>query len=204
MEITDIIKKNKINALINFNMDYNDSSVYLKDRYPHKSVYDYIYSYTKSQKKRINQSLLFVDIDINIQSRDISTLSSSEKVKIELAIMLILNKEIIYLHNFDKYFMSKDLFYFKNLLKKIVLNYHKTIVIINGNLSFMIDFVDYYFILTDNNKIQKFDKYELLNFDDIIKFPPIIDFIKYVNRNKKILNYYTNINELIKAIYREV
>jgi len=141
-----------------------------------------------------------------INSQDVSLLSSSEKLKIELSIALIQNREQINLYQFDKYFMEKDLFFFKKLFKKLFKKYQKTIVLIDSNFSFMLDFVDYLIILNKKNEVKIFSKEEFYSskLKPMIEIPDIIDFVKYVNKDKKVLDNITDIKELIKAIYREV
>jgi hypothetical protein len=114
--------------------------------------------------------------------------------------------DTLVLYHFDKYFMEKDLQFFKKLFRKLVVKYNKTIVMVDCGFSFALDFADIAIYKNDKNKVVSVDKKDfyddkLLSYVDI---PKIIDFVKYVNCNDKILNDYTDIKELIKAIYREV
>lgn len=209
MEINQLIKKEKINALCNFIIDpclFDNKIVFIKSRYPHESVQRYILSKTNCSVERMLSSFKLVNLEDEKKSQYINTLSLSEKLKVELAISLILNNEQIILYQFDKYFMEKDLFFFKKLLKKLVIKYKKTIVLIDSNISFMLDFVDRFILLTNKNEVKIFGKDDIYNeeLQKYIDIPPIIDFIKYVNKDKKRLNPYTDIKELIKEIYREV
>lgn len=208
MEIKQLIKEGKINALCNFIIDpYSQNDiVFIKKDYPNQSVKDYIISKTNCDEIRLISSFKFVNLLKDKLLQDINTLSLSEKLKVELAIVLILNKEQIILYQFDKYFMEKELFFFKKLFKKLVSKYKKTIILIDSDFSFMLDFVERFVLLTNKNEVKIFSKDDIYNseLDKYIDVPPIIDFIKYVNKDKKRLSPYTDLKELIKEIYREV
>lgn len=209
MELISLIKKNNVNALINYNFEPNalyDDLVFLQSSYPNKSVRDYILEKTNCTEKRMLSSLAFVNLSDSKLSQSMNTLSSSEKIKIELVIQLILNKEQIILYQFDKYFMEKDLFFFKKLFKKLVSRYNKTIVCIETGTSFMLNFVEQFIVLTDKNEIKVFGKEDICSpiLENYLKPAPILDFIKYANKNQQRIKPYTDIKELIKEIYREV
>ena len=208
MEVNQFIKIGKINAVNKFSINpyLVKNIVYIQKKYNKKSVEDYILKKTKSTKERMTSSFRLVNLSEDICLRDISLLSSSEKFKVELAISLIENREQIFLYQFDKYFMEKDLFFFKKLFKKLSKKYNKTIVFIDSKFSFMLDFVDYLVIKNIKNEVIIFDKDDFYknNLEGLIEIPEIIDFVKYVNRNSNVIEKVTDIKELIKAIYREV
>lgn len=209
MEINQLVKNGKINALNNFSIDSSSlarNSVYIKSNYKRMQVKEYILKKTKCDEEKLISSLKLVNLSSKILDKDLKVLSATEYLKIELAICLILNLKTIILYQFDKYFMEKELAFFKRLLKKLVVKYNKTVVLIDANLSFMLDFVDRLVLLEENNVIKVYDKEDFYNDElkDYMDIPNIIDFVKYVNRDNKILNNYTDIKELIKAIFREV
>ena len=123
----------------------------------------------------------------------------------ELVIALIDNREQIVLYHFDTYFMEKELAFFKKLFQKLVIKYNKTIVLIESKLSFLLDLADYFIVLEDN-KLLKFHKDEFYSdeLEQVLDVPPMVSFVKYVNQTKKKIGEFTDIKELIKAIYREV
>ena len=208
MEVNQLVKKGMINALNGFDINPYDNIniIFIKQRYDSKKVKNYIYDKTNCNEDRIKKSLLMVNLLENVLERNINELSSGEKLKIELAISLILNHDELFLFQFDKYFTERELIFFKNLLKKLVLKYHKTIILFDVDINFMLDFVDRLVILGENNIVKVFLKDNLFN-EEIFEYvdkSDIIDFINYINKDKKILNNYTSVNELIKAIYREV
>lgn len=209
MEVNQLVKSGKVNAFNNFSIDPSSlprNSVYIKSNYKRMQVKEYILKKTKCDEEKLISSLKLVNLSSKILDKDLKVLSTTEYLKIELAICLILNLKTIILYHFDKYFMEKELAFFKRLLKKLVIKYNKTVVLINVNLSFMLDFVDRLVLLEENNVVKVYDKEAFYNDElkDYMDIPNIIDFVKYVNRDNKILNNYTDIKELIKAIFREV
>jgi energy-coupling factor transporter ATP-binding protein EcfA2 len=208
MEINKLIVKEKVNVLLNFNInDFNfkDNIVLINKRYRSILVKDYILKKVNCSDDKILNSFKMVRLDDNVFEKNIVKLSTSEQVKVELAILLLKNVDTLVLYHFDKYFMEKDLQFFKKLFRKLVIKYKKTIVLFDVRFSFALDFADKA-IYRDKNKIYVVDKNNFYN-DDLFSYtdiPDIIDFVKYVNKDGKVLNDYVDIKELIKAIYREV
>ena len=209
MEVNDLIKKKQINAINGFSIDpfiESNKIVFLKKIYKKEWVQDYMKRITKCNENRLLDSLKFVNLNTEICKRDISTLSASEQIKIELAIALIDNREVIILFSFDTFFITKELEYFKKLFKKLVNRYAKTIVLIDSNLNFLLNIVDRLVLCTDKKEVKVFNKNEIYSneLEEYMELPPIISFTKYVNKTKKNIGQYTDLKELIKAIYREV
>lgn len=212
MEINPFVKKGKVNA---FNLLHIDSflvsndSFYLlqvKDNYKEVLVRDYIVSATSCEEKRLLDSLKLVHLSLEVLDKKMNVLSKSEVVKVELAILLIHNVDTLVLYKFDSYFMEKELAYFKKLFKKLVLKYGKTIVLLDSKLEFLFDLVDRIVVKNEKDELEVFvtpNFYEerLL---ELLGTPKIVEFVKYVNCNGKKLLPYTDMKELIKAIYREV
>lgn len=84
--------------------------------------------------------------------------------------------------------------------------YEKTIVLVDSNLRFLFDLVDRMVVLEKNAKIIVYEKNAFYNTSLLKNFevPKIVEFVRYVNKQGKQLDPYINLNELIKAIYREV
>ena len=211
MEINEFVKKGKINA---FNclhlkpfLDFKHPNlVKVASNYDAIFVKDYIFSKTSCEEKKIEDSLKMVVLPLEILSKKMNVLSTSELLKIELSILLLRNVDTIVVYQFDSYFMEKELSYFKKLFKKLVSKYGKTIVILDSKLEFMIDLADRIVVRNSKNELEVFVNptfYEerLL---ELLGTPKIVDFVNYVNQCGKKIDKYTDIKELIKAIYREV
>lgn len=178
----------------------------MKKHYQNIAVKKYILQETSCLDKRMVNSLKLVHLEEEVLNKKMNVLSTSEKVKIELAILLIENVDCIVFNQFDYYFMEKELLFFKKLFKKLVKKYQKTFVFLNSNLSFLFDFADRVvmkkskkeYMVIDNPTFYEEELYE------VIKKPPIVDFVTYLNNNDKKILPYTDLKELLKAIFREV
>lgn len=178
----------------------------MKKHYQNITVKKYILQETSCLDKRMINSLKLVHLEEEVLNKKMNVLSTSEKVKIELAILLIENVDCIVFNQFDYYFMEKELLFFKKLFKKLVKKYQKTFVFLNSNLSFLFDFADRVvmkkskkeYVVIDNPTFYEEELYE------VIKKPPIVDFVIYLNQNGKKILPYTDLKELLKAIFREV
>ena len=211
MEIKEYIKVNCINAINNVKVEDlvfsdNEYLVKIKENYENTTVKKYILNQTSCFDKRLVDSLKLVHLEEDILDKKMPVLSSSEKLKIELAILLIQNVDCIVFDQFDSYFMEKELLFFKKLFKKLVSKYHKTIVFINSDLTFLFDLVDRIVVKESKKNILVFDNptfyEEELNL--LVGTPKIVEFVRYVNDKGKKLHPYTDLKELLKAIFREV
>lgn len=211
MEIEKYIELGHILAIgnVNANEIKFGSSIRLlemKKHYQNITVKKYILQETSCFDKKMVNSLKLVHLEEDVLSKKMNALSMSEKVKIELAILLIENVDCIVFNQFDYYFMEKELLFFKKLFKKLVKKYQKTFVFLNSNLSFLFDFADRVvmkkskkeYIVIDNPTFYEEELYE------VVKKPPIVDFVTYLNNNGKKILPYTDLKELLKAIFREV
>ena len=197
MEIINHLLIGKINAIQNIEiskMELDDTS----------TVQNYILKETSCFNKRLLDSLKLVSLKENCLEKKMNQLSTTEKIKVELAIALILNKECIVFPYFSQYFMEKDKLFFKKIFKKLATKYKKTICFLNSDLSFLMDFVDRIVLIKKKETLfldsPTFYEKELLNEYS----PKIVEFIDYLNHcGHKFLNY-TDSKELLKAIFREV
>ncbi len=209
MEINDYIKKGQINAIKGFAFDQNyvhKNMIFIANEYPDVTVKKYVLDTKRCSSKRFLDSLKMVNLDSSIGSKQINELASSDQLKLELAMALIDNREQLNFYYFDAFFNEKELLFFKQLLIKLVKHYHKTIVLFDSNLDFLLNLVDNLVILTKENTIRTFGKEDLFSQELELYFdlPPIMEFTKYINTTKKNIGNYTELKELLKAIYRSV
>ncbi len=150
-------------------------------------------------KVKIDDSLKMVKLDLDIKDKAFNTLSSMEKNKVILASKL--QDDVIILNNFSKGLITKEREYFKKLFKKIA-SYHKKIILVTKDIELFLNCVDTIYLINNDNIVYKTNDY----FDPALyiegDIPPIIDFIYKCEDLKVRLDEYTDINELIKAIYR--
>ena len=148
---------------------------------------------------KISDALKMVKLDEAIKSVLFDDLSSRDKNKVILASRL--HDKEIRLVNFSKGMIKKDLEYFSNLFKRIA-NYGRKIVLVDKNLEMFLNCVDHIYIIEDEKIV-----YETKNiFDNIltkyVDVPKIVEFINTSSKNGIRLDYYTELDELLKAIYR--
>jgi energy-coupling factor transporter ATP-binding protein EcfA2 len=139
------------------------------------------------------------NIDINKELKD---LSISELWKIDL--MTKLNSEIIIIGNMSNSLNYKDRELMKKLFIKLSRNYNKKIVIIDENVELFFDLVKRIVVLNNKKVIYETSDFFDLELYKYTNIPKIIDFITYINSDKRRLNQTTDIYELIKDIYRSV
>lgn len=208
MEIKEYLKDNKIIAFGNFNnKDINlagCSVIKVKTFKEDIFVKDFLEQVTNNEKKVIN-SCKIINEKESFLYKKLNVLSSSEVLKL-LLVKSFFNKEnIIALIDFEKYFMEKDLLFFKKLFRKLVDKYNKKIILFSNNVNFMFDLIDTLYLNTGKNIIS-FEQKDLYN-EKIYKYldrPKIVDFVNYLNSKGKKFLPYTEMKELLKAIYREV
>lgn len=186
MEIREILEKTNIVGVIsNYKININTTG-YVKDL----------------NVNNINNALKMVGLDDSFLDKKLNDLTISELWKIDLVTKL--NKDIIIVGDLSNNLIKKDVDYMKKLFLKLSNEYNKKIVVIDND-------VRVFFNLTNNILVMKDKKiiYKTNNFFDeelykYTRIPKIVEFIKYVNRNEKKLDYNIDIYELIKDIYRSV
>ncbi len=202
MEVDNYIELHKINGFYGFlERDFRNYPVVLVDSsYEDIKVIDY---FKDCNDKKINDSLKIVNLSNDILDKRINDLASSEKLRINLARLLIKNEEIIVFKEFDKYFMEKDLLYFKKLFKKLVKRYNKTLIFINSRTTFLLDLANI-LVIKDKSDIKVFNDLDFYKEDlsKYIELPEIVLFIKLVKSLGIEIEEYTDLKELIKGIYR--
>lgn len=164
----------------------------------------------RNPRKRILNSLKIVGLDESYLRRSIRTLSTTEKRLIQLAIGLLSNPEILILDNF---FRNIDLKLEKKLImlfQRLKDNYNKTIILLNNDLDKVYKYSDYFIIIKNNSILLEgnfkgiVSKIKLLK-DNNIYIPDMLEFTYLVREKKKVnIDYYKDIRDLIKDIYKHV
>ena len=163
----------------------------------------------KNPKKKINDSLKIVGLDTTYLNRNITSLSSSEKILIILAISLLSNPEIIILDDLFKYFDKVNEKNLIMLLEKIRDLYNKTIILINDDSEILYKYTKYLvikknnlFIEDETNKL--FQRVDFLHKNNI-KVPEIIELTHLIKKKKKVkLEYHKDVRDILKDIYKHV
>ena len=168
------------------------SDDYQEEDYTSKKVVDII-------TFKIDEALKMVRLNKDVKEKQFDELSSRDKSKVILASQL--HDKEIRLVNFSKGLIKNDLYYFSSLLKKIA-SYNRKIILIDKNMELYLNCVDHIYVIKNEEIIYVtkniFDK-ELGKYVDI---PKIVEFILNSADNGVRLDYYKELDELLKAIYR--
>jgi len=185
-----------------------ENNVYLK-----RSVKEEIknamanYGYkTRNITKHIADSLMIVGLDDSYLVRDPNTLSYVEKKKVNLALAMSYNPEVLVIESFDKGLTFREREYFRKLFVRLKNKYKKTIILVNCEIPFMFDIVDNLYVINKGKLVLSGNK-DVFYEDKLYKYvemPKIVEFIKYVNSMGHDILEYTDIKELIKGLYRDV
>lgn len=203
------IKKNKITVVLGIDTDLNIEEENLeKDFLQGIKLNDYIKNkFNNLSEEKIKEAYkicLLNDKDLN---KPLNVLSSNEIEKVELMIKLLENREVIILSDFEINFLNKELNYFKSLFKKMVTKYNKTIVLITNKLDKIMDLVDIILVVENKKVILELSSSDIYSdriYENNIDTPDIIEFVKMVRRKNIKMEDYTDVKELIKAIFRSV
>ena len=185
-----------------------ENNVYLKDTVK-KEIKNAMANYgykTKNISKHIADSLMIVGLDEEYLNRDPNTLSFVEKKKVNLALAMSYNPEVLVIESFDKGLTYREREYFRKLFLKLKNKYNKTIILVNSELPFMFDIVDKLYVINKGKLVISGDS-SIFYDDKLYKFvevPKIVEFTKYVNSKGHDILEYTDIKELIKGLYRDV
>lgn len=160
--------------------------------------------------KRVEEILKMVGLPTNILSRNVFNISKSEKIKVLLSMVLLYNPELIVLDSIIEELDSRSRTKLFKLIIKLKKFYNKTIIITSCNVDNIYEFTDDLIILdqgkvlANGNKFNIYDKEEISN-NEFIPKPLTIEFKNKIKLKSNIdLGNNDSINELIKAIYREV
>ena len=166
------------------------------------SVKDYLLNYYK-----IDELLKLLNLSSKIINREVNTLSLSEKVRIEIAFAIIKDYDNIYINNVLSCFDRKTRMYFCKLIIKLKKLYNKTIIISDINIDNIFELIDNLIIINDKDVIYNGEKYEfyISNNNNLFEKPLTIILKEKIYEKKGInIGNTDSINELIKAIYREL
>lgn len=152
--------------------------------------------------KNQDKAFKMVGLSNDILDKNINELSLSEQFKLDLATKL--DKDIIIIGNLSKNLIYKDIEYIKKLLIKLNNDYHKKIIVIDEDVNIFFNLVKYMYVIRNKEIIYSTDNFYSDELYKYCKMPKIIEFIKYVNKDKKRLNENTDIYELIKDVYRSL
>lgn len=218
---------NDINFLNNINESIYkaEEDIYYTPKYNPKSIglisikeaYDNIFGNVKefilsdSVKYNVNayeldDILKMVGISKKLLVKDISHISTSEKILAIFAKVLLYNPDTLLIDNVLCKLDSKSRDKIIKFLIKLKKFEGKTIVISSVDIDIIYEFIDDLIIFNDNDFIIESDKYSAYDSDpNNLKKPLVVEITDKVFKKSGInLGNNDSINELIKAIYREI
>lgn len=179
------------------------------DTFIRKKSIEYNYK-LETIDKRVEEILKMVGLQISILDRNVFNISKSEKIKVLLSQILLYNPELIVLDSIIEELDSRSRTKLFKLIIKLKKFYNKTIIITSCNVDSIYEFTDDLIILehgkvlANGNKFDIYNNEEILNNEFIVK-PLVIEFKNKIKLKSNIdLGNNDSINELIKAIYREI
>ena len=166
------------------------------------------FNYKNSSPLRINDALKLVGLDESYLKRNPLDLSLVEAKKVALASVLIYNPSIIILDEYTTSLSYQDKEELIRLLRILKNKYRKTIILLSKDTNFCYKITDRVFLMHLTKLIAEGDK-SLLENDELLKqidveVPKIVSFVKECNIKGHEINYYNNILDLIKGVYRDV
>lgn len=181
---------------------FNKSVIYDEFKY----INDYYNLGFNNLENRALNSLKMVGLDDSFLVKYVSDLSTVELKRVNLALALFMNAKIIFLNYYEVGLTSREQNQLKRLLSKLSKMYNKTIIVCSNDISIYLDIVNYIAIFRNGELV--FDGTNLDIYNDrlyeYIEMPEIVSFIKYAKKKKHVFDSYTDIKELLKAIYRDV
>ena len=163
----------------------------------------------KEYVEKVISSLKMVGLSEQYLDREISTLSKSEKVLLTIALALIVNPEIIILDEVFKDLDNKYKLIIKRMIYELKKKYDKLIIILDNNMDILYDVCNYFMIFCDkkilvnNKKSIAFKDLDLLK-EHNITLPKVIKFIDISKKYNINLSYYSDVNDIVKDVYRNV
>lgn len=202
-KITGIVS-NSVSNIIKFNENLSNQ-VYIISYFNVQNMNEGIvedFLNAKENEEDLLEALKTLNINSKILSKNICELSTSEKIKLLIVNALLKNYEVIYFDNILPCLDSSSRTKLYKLIIKLKKFQNKTILISDINIDNIFEFVDNLIIVSDT--IITGNKYDVFPCD-IINTPITLTLRDKILENKNIdIGKVDSVNELIKAIYREI
>ncbi len=179
-----------------------------------KEHMDYLINYYHLQIKNIEKkekdSLKIVGLDSSLLDRDITSLSNSEKKKVQIAISLLSNPDMIILEDPFSSLDNKNRKKIMMILNKLKEQFHKIIIIGTNDCEILYQYTNK-IIFVKNKRIflegETKESYERVDYLKRNGFhvPDIVLFTYKAIKKKKVkIDYHKDIRDIIKDIYKHI
>ncbi len=157
---------------------------------------------------RVPDALKLVGLDESYLKLDPLRLTLADAKKVALASVLIYNPSIIILDEFTTGLSHSDKEELLRLLRILKNKYRKTIILLSKDTSFCYQISDYVYLMKLTKLISSGEK-EIMHDEKLLMecglgVPEIVSFVNACNKKGHEIDYYTNILDLIKGVYRDV
>ena len=173
-------------------------------------IINYYHLQIKNIEKKEKDSLKIVGLDSSLLDRNITSLSKSEQKKVQIAISLLSNPEIIILDEPFKSLDNKSRKKIMMILTKLKEQYHKIIIIGSNNADILYQYTTKMLFEKNKRIFLEGSTQELYERVDYLKrngykIPEIVLFTYKAIKKKKVkLEYHKDIRDIIKDIYKHV
>lgn len=163
---------------------------------------------TDKMSLRINDALKLVGLNESYLELDPLSLKLVDAKKLALACVLIYNPKIIILDEYTNGLSNNDKNDLIRLLRILKTKYKKTVILLSKDTSFCYQVTDYVYLLSLTRLVSE-GKKDILHNEELLhninlETPRIVSFVNECNKKGHEINYYTNILDLIKGVYRDV
>lgn len=164
----------------------------------------------KNPNKKIIDSLRIVGLDDSYLLRELSTLSSSEKILIQIASSLLSNPEVLVISLELSKLDLKNKKRIYSLLLRLKEQYHKIVIIVNDDSNIIYKYCTKGIIIKNGKVILSGKTKEIYARVDTLKrnkfdIPDIVMFTYKAKKDKKVkIEYHQDIRDIIKDIYKHV
>ena len=163
---------------------------------------------TKKMSMRIQDALTLVGLDESYLNINPQILNLVDAKKVALACVLAYNPSVIILDEYTNGLSNRDKNDLVRLLRILKNNYNKTIIVLTKDTTFAHQVSDEVYLLYLTKMIAKGDR-TLLRDAQVLKsigleIPQIVKFVDICNKKGHDINYYVNIQDLIKGVYNDV
>lgn len=164
----------------------------------------------KDPIKKIADSLRIVELEEDILKRHLTTLSLSEKKKLQIAVALLSNPEVFILEEPFKCLDKQQEKKLYMLFQRIKEQFKKNIIIVSEESDTLYKYTnEMYFIKNDNLVLSGDTKEEYVKVDLLKKhkfsIPEIVEFTYLAKKKKNVkIDYHQDVRDIIKDIYKHV
>ena len=173
-------------------------------------IINYYHLQIKNIEKKEKDSLKIVGLDSSLLDRNITSLSKSEQKKVQIAISLLSNPELMILDEPFKSLDNKSRKKIMMILTKLKEQYHKIIIIGSNNADILYQYTTKMLFVKNKRIFLEGSTQELYERVDYLKrngykIPEIVLFTYKAIKKKKVkLEYHKDIRDIIKDIYKHV